>query len=208
MATGTVTGFVVPLSVSLPAISNLPSPSALMAPDWKLACGKCAASNQGALGSSASLIGMPKPALAVSICSATVPPSGFLGSKATWASNFLNAAFHRHAHLLADEDDLALVGHQPGGRGLGERRQRRGEGRHEGDEMAPRWPVPKGGRRKRWGSSGGFLAWRGPHAFQKTVAVDPVVLEHGRHVQQRDARQREGAVAVQRLQHGLGKGLV
>ena len=53
--------------------------------------------------------------------------------------------------------------------------------------------------------SGRFLSWPRPHPFEQAVAVDPVVLERRRHVQQRDAGEREGAVAMQRLQHRLGK---
>jgi hypothetical protein len=72
---------------SLPVTSNLPAPSALIALDWKVACGNFGTLNQTGLGSSASTSGAPKLALPMSIVKLTLPASGFFGSKAIWASN-------------------------------------------------------------------------------------------------------------------------
>ena len=86
---GTATSCVAPLIVSLPAASNLPPPRAFTALDWNVACGNLAALNHAALGTSASVSGDPKLALAVSILNAICAACGLAGSNATLASNFL-----------------------------------------------------------------------------------------------------------------------
>ena len=134
----------------------------------------------------------------MSICSATVPPSGFCGSKAIWASNFLNtpstgtpiclltkAIWLCRARASRIGSAPALAEASDGDHGGGARAQRR--------RQAHRVDV---------------LALRGPHAIHQAVAVDEVVLERGRRVQQHHRGQREGAALVQRLQHCLGEFLV
>ena len=84
-----MTSRLVPLIWSLPLTSNLPPPRPLTAVEWKVACGNLAVLNQLGRGSSASLSGTPRVALAMSTVKAILLVSGLEGSKAICASNFL-----------------------------------------------------------------------------------------------------------------------
>ena len=88
--TGTTTSWLAPLMVSLPATSNLPGPVALTALLANVACGNSLVLNHSALTSSASVSGAPSAALARSMLKLIFAASGFFGSNATCASNFLN----------------------------------------------------------------------------------------------------------------------
>ncbi len=89
-AIGTTMSLVVPLTVSLPATSNLPPPLALMDVDANVAFGNLATLNHSGLGTSASVSGAPSEALPVAMVKATLPVSGFFGSNATSAVHFVN----------------------------------------------------------------------------------------------------------------------
>ena len=85
--TGTTTSLLTPLIASLPAISYLPPPSALIVPDWKVAFGNLAALNQTGFGSSASASLLIE-TLARSTLNAILLAAGLAGSKAIWPSNW------------------------------------------------------------------------------------------------------------------------
>src|ERR1700712_4009541 len=84
-AIGTTMSLVVPLTLSLPATSNLPPPLALIPVDANVAVGNFATLNQVAFGTSSSVSFEPNDALAVLIVKLTLPASGFFGSNATSA---------------------------------------------------------------------------------------------------------------------------
>ena len=89
-ATGTTTSWLAPLIVSLPATSNRPGPAALTVLLANVACGNSLVLNHSGLMSSASVSGAPSAALPRSTLKLIFAASGFFGSKATCASNFLN----------------------------------------------------------------------------------------------------------------------
>jgi len=89
-ATGTTTSWLAPLITSLPATSSLPGPVALTLLLWNVACGNSLVLNQSGLTSSASVSAEPSVALPMSMLNAIFAASGFFGSNATCASNFLN----------------------------------------------------------------------------------------------------------------------
>jgi len=62
----------------------------LTAVDWNVACGNCLVANQSGLVSSASVSATPSATLPRSMVRPIFEASGFFGSKATCASNFLN----------------------------------------------------------------------------------------------------------------------
>ena len=87
---GTVTGWLLPLMLSVPATSSLPASTCLTPVDMKVAFGNFRVSNQSGLSNSASVSAVPMEALPRSIVKLIFDAATCFGSNAICASNWRN----------------------------------------------------------------------------------------------------------------------